>query len=147
MLCPVDDSTLLASGFGGVTSHRCPQCLGAYVPGNLLREVRAHAALELHRQRDDGGRVRPCPGDGTMMKPLHFKGIDLDICPDCHGVWLAAGQVSRLLELVQPARPANLNNVTLNGSPPRKNGFDVGDAVEGIELLSDIADVLFRIWK
>jgi hypothetical protein len=55
--------------------------------------------------------------------------------------------MSMLLELVQPARPANLNNVTLNGSPPRKNGFDVGDAVESIELLSDIADVLFRIWK
>ena len=102
---------------------------------------------ELHRQRDDAGRVRPCPGDGTMMKPLQFKGIDLEVCPGCHGVWLAAGQMSRLLELVQAARPVNLINVTLNGSSPEKNGFDVSDAAEGIGLLSDIADVLFRIWK
>lgn len=34
MLCAVDDAILLASGFGGVTSHRCPHCLGIYVPEN-----------------------------------------------------------------------------------------------------------------
>lgn len=147
MLCPVDDSILLASGFGGVTSHRCPQCLGTYVPGNLLREVRAHAALELHHQPEASGRVRPCPGDGKMMKPLHFKGIDLEVCPACHGVWLAAGQMSRLLELVQPARPAHLNNLPRAGSAPEKSGFDVNDAVDGIRLLSHLADVVVGLWK
>ncbi|MDR7048585.1 Zn-finger nucleic acid-binding protein [Duganella sp. 3397] len=88
LLCPADDTPLQASASSGYGVHRCPQCLGVSVAGSVLPAVRAHAALTLHQQPDQPARVRPCPHDGKMMKPLPYKGIEMDACPECRGLWL-----------------------------------------------------------
>jgi hypothetical protein len=40
MLCPVDHSELLVDSVDGYRVHRCAQCFGVALSGNLLREVR-----------------------------------------------------------------------------------------------------------
>ncbi len=111
MLCPVDDSELLVASFGGYQVYRCKQCLGVAVSGNLLRNVRAYAALELHKKHSDAPGVQPCPTDAKAMKSLEYKGVAMCVCPQCLGLWLKAGQLSRLLELVGPPEQTDLSKI------------------------------------
>lgn len=135
MLCPVDDSELLVASFGGYQVHRCTQCLGVAVSGNLLRDVRAYAALEMHKKRDDAPSVRPCPTDAKAMKVLEYKGVAMFVCPQCLGLWLAPGQLSRLLELVGPPKQADLSKIGQSLTTVRSS---VGPS--GIDGLGDILE-------
>ena len=148
MLCPADDTPLAASASSGYEVHRCPQCLGVAVAGNVLPAVRAHAALELHKQPDQPAHVRPCPRDGKMMKSLRFKGVSMDVCPECRGLWLEAGKLPRLLDLAQVARPVNLGRLA-GGTEIRRerSTLNLVDKLEGIWLLGDLAGLLFKFWK
>ena len=148
LLCPADDTPLQASASSGYGVHRCPQCLGVSVAGSVLPAVRAHAALTLHQQPDHPARVRPCPHDGKMMKPLPYKGIEMDVCPECRGLWLEAGQLPRLLEKVQIAAPVNLGRLA-DGTEIRqeKSSLDWQDKAEGLWLVGEVVSVLYKLWK
>jgi Zn-finger nucleic acid-binding protein len=39
-----------------------------------------------------------CPACGKDGLIVEFKGIELDYCPACHGVWFDAGELELLLE-------------------------------------------------
>lgn len=144
MLCPVDDSELNAGSFGGYAIHRCPQCLGASVNGNLLRDVRAHVTLELHKQQAPAASLRPCPKDGASMKSLAYKGIPLCACPQCLGLWLDAGKLSRLLELAGPPKQPDLS--AIGQSLPDLPHHRTADEIEGIlELSADALRVISKL--
>lgn len=38
-----------------------------------------------------------CPKDGTQLKTMSAYDLTLDVCPQCHGVWLDAGELPRLV--------------------------------------------------
>jgi Zn-finger nucleic acid-binding protein len=143
MLCPVDDAQLTAASFGGHQIYRCPQCQGVSLSGTLLVQLRAHTALQLHKQRDSVG-VQPCPVDGQSMKPIDYKGVAMCACRQCLGLWLEAGQFSRLLELVEPPRQAELSKIgqSLSGSSSSSSVDGLGDI---LEFASDILDVVGNI--
>lgn len=135
MLCPIDDAELKASNFGGYEIHRCPLCLGALVNGNLLRNVHAHVALELHKQQATTAGLRPCPKDGAAMKSLAYKGVPLCACPQCLVLWLEAGKLSLLLELAGPPRQSDLSIIgrSLQDLPGQRTAItleDVGDILD-----------------
>jgi Zn-finger nucleic acid-binding protein len=142
MLCPIDDAQLAPGSFNGHQLHRCPKCLGVSLSGTLLREVRAHAALQLHKQADTAG-IRPCPADGKAMKPLNYKGVAMCACPQCLRLWLDAGQLAQLLELVEPPKQEDLSKIGLSlPGNSSANGFDgLGDL---LEFASEVLDV---VWK
>lgn len=147
MLCPVDDSELLVDSFGGYQVHRCAQCLGVAVSGNLWRDVRAYAALEIHKNRGDALSVRPCPTDAKAMKVLEYKGVAMFVCPQCLGLWLVFDQLSRLLELVGPPKQANLSKIgqslTMVRSNVGPNGIDgLGDI---LEFSVDVFDAIGKL--
>lgn len=148
LLCPADDTPLVASASAGYGVHCCTQCLGVAVAGSVLPAVRAHAALALHQQPDQPARVRPCPHDGKMMKPLPYKGIEMDVCPDCRGLWLEAGQLPRLLEKVQIAAPVNLGRLA-DGTEIRqeKSTSNWWYWLEDIWVLGDLIGFVFKLWK
>jgi len=148
MLCPADDTPLAASASNGYEVHRCPQCLGVAVAGNVLPAVRAYAALELHKQPDQPAHVRPCPRDGKMMKSLRFKGVSMDVCPECRGLWLEAGQLPRLLEVTRPAGPVDLGRLAA-GKPlmEEKLTFDWEAKLEGATLFMYCVAFLLKLWK
>ena len=147
MLCPVDDSVLKVASFGGYQIHRCPQCLGASVNGTVLRDVRAYVALELHKQHGTAASVRPCPKDATAMKTLSYKGLALCACPQCLGLWLDAGQLSRLLELSGPPRQTDLSAIgdslaTISNNSSSGTLESLGDIME---FSSDVLDIIGKL--
>lgn len=146
MLCPVDDSELKAASFGGYQIHRCPQCLGASVNGTVLRDVRAYVALELHRQQGTAASVRPCPKDATAMKTLSYKGLVMCACPQCLGLWLDAGQLSRLLEMAGPPKQTDLSTFRDSLATIRSNSSC--GPLDGVgDIMEFAADVLDSIGK
>ena len=44
-----------------------------------------------------------CPIDGTELLVTHRDGIEIDICPQCKGVWLDRGELDKLIEMAQEA--------------------------------------------
>lgn len=44
-----------------------------------------------------------CPNCNVGMTQVHRSGVELDICPQCRGVWLDRGELEKLL---QPLREA-----------------------------------------
>lgn len=147
MLCPVDDSELKAASFGGYQIHRCPQCLGASVDGTVLRDVRAYVALELHKQHGTAASVRPCPKDAVAMKTLCYKGLALCACPQCLGLWLDAGQLSRLLELAGPPRQTDLSTIgdSLATIPSNSSCGTLESFGDIFEFSADVLDVLGKL--
>ena len=43
-----------------------------------------------------------CPRDETELKIEHYKGIEVDHCPACHGRWLDYGELDDLEALAAP---------------------------------------------
>lgn len=47
-----------------------------------------------------------CPIDGTELLVTHRDGIEIDICPQCKGVWLDRGELDKVIEKAQEAAMA-----------------------------------------
>lgn len=144
--CPVDHAELDAGSFGGYRIDRCPQCLAAAVNGNLLRDVRAFLALELHKRQGCASALL-CPNDGTAMKTLGYKGVVMDACPRCLGLWLAAGQWSRLLELAGPPRQTDLSTIgrSLARIPNASSFNNLESFADILELSADLVEAIGKI--
>lgn len=77
-----------------------------------LKEQRAKLDAERAARSDE----MKCPRCGATLGHRRYKGVTLDSCPSCHGVWLDAGELAMLAheperellrlarELEQPAR-------------------------------------------
>lgn len=40
-----------------------------------------------------------CPVCDTKLRAVEKMGVEVDICPDCKGVWLDRGELEKLIEL------------------------------------------------
>jgi Zn-finger nucleic acid-binding protein len=85
MTCPRCDVELTTSDPG--ESLQCPQCSGWFVPAS---DIRAEA-LDLATESPEQEQLR-CPGDGGVMKTVQLGDAALDVCDQCGGVWLDAGE-------------------------------------------------------
>lgn len=144
MLCPVDDAKLQAASFDGHQIHRCPQCQGVAVTGKDFREARAHAAQHMQAPVQDATRARPCPADGTAMRQLSFKDVPMCACPKCYGLWLDAGQFSRLAAIAGPASLAA--GAAIAQSTPVQENTASSDTFEAWETVIELGtDILGAI--
>lgn len=41
-----------------------------------------------------------CPVCDAKMKAVEKHGVELDICPDCKGVWLDRGELDKIVEML-----------------------------------------------
>ena len=39
-----------------------------------------------------------CPLDDTQMREITRRGVKVDVCPECRGVWLDRGELDHLIE-------------------------------------------------
>jgi len=43
-----------------------------------------------------------CPVDQTTLQMTERKGIEIDYCPNCRGVWLDRGELDKLIDTTTP---------------------------------------------
>ncbi len=70
----------------------------------LIEKARhRHSAEERQKKTEEDRRIRElhfmhCPKCGKKMKEIHVKGITLDQCGDCQGIFFDGGELDLLLE-------------------------------------------------
>ncbi len=112
MNCPkCQTATLAQFKVEGVAVDRCSTCAGTWFDvhelGQLLAEdARQVAALTrgASDQSLDQKRGR-CPRDGADLLRIYSaidRGVVLDACADCHGIWLDGGEFAKLLAARRP---------------------------------------------
>jgi len=101
--CPKCGSEIKHLGYGGIKFESCPNCHGIFLDHdevgheNLDDVVGGMAKPEAEAKHLDTLEIR-CPKcDQTMEK--HFnrykKGLLLDVCPSCKGIWFDQGEFER----------------------------------------------------
>lgn len=146
MLCPIDGSELSAALVNGYQIHRCVRCTGVSINANLLREVRAYAALDMHRRPNVEAGNLNCPADGMPMKMLVYKGIAMDVCPRCFGLWMEVRQLVSLLKLAGPPKHADLSKIGQQ-LPTLRSSAGTNDVEGWGEILDLSAEVIDAIGK
>lgn len=117
MKCPSCKNPLREKGAGGLTVDVCyGGCGGIWFDKSELEGVSARAATTLHTiWQVPVGKVkptepRPCPRcAGQVLERKWFspaQQVEIDECPHCGGIWLDAGEFSRIYEEIQGAKVA-----------------------------------------
>lgn len=47
-----------------------------------------------------------CPVCDARLRAVEKYGVEVDICPDCKGVWLDRGELEKILEMAATSGPA-----------------------------------------
>ncbi len=95
--CPRDGEMLrrffVAGLAGGVSVESCTSCLGMWVDDEEVTRLlgRRHAA-ELGRTAPEGDSRIACPRCRVGLKSLVYRGIVVDVCVLCGGVWFDEGE-------------------------------------------------------
>lgn len=130
-LCPHHGRALAVRRIeGGRKVDACPTCHGlwlapAMAAGLVGHALRPDAVAALPPARPFA--AQPCPVDGSGMRALRSRGVEIDLCARCKGVWLDAGELERLLV------------------PAAAGGSALSDVTEGAaQLAFDVAEGLLE---
>ena len=105
MICPKCKDPLRAVTVAGVEVDRCTGCEGIWFDrselGELLRQESRQTRVLQKGQDTERLDVLPgaCPRDAKPLKRTRasFKTeVDVDFCRECCGIWLDAGEFTRL---------------------------------------------------
>jgi hypothetical protein len=66
-----------------------------------LEEERLKAIADAERQRLKELHHMRCPKCGMELNEIEFKGVRIDKCFQCNGIWLDAGELETLTTLEQ----------------------------------------------
>ena len=119
-VCPRDSTLLTVQLVGPSRSYGCPTCHGLWVSGAALRSFLTSAQVSLNvpslklpaasdsapriHARDDAPR---CLCDGTtLMDRKKRLGVQIDVCPHCHAIWLDGGELLGLVNGIPRPEPA-----------------------------------------
>jgi Zn-finger nucleic acid-binding protein len=115
MKCPACKSPLLEKGAGGMTLDVCyGSCGGIWFDAGELERVSARAAATLHTIwqapliKVSVAEPRSCPRCPEQILERKWfsdlKKVEIDQCPKCGGVWLDAGEFTRIYKEIEGAR-------------------------------------------
>lgn len=103
MNCPKCSQGLEQLELEGIEVDKCTSCNGVWLDEYELEdllELDADALNELLLAGTDDStlddKVAVCPRDGTELRRLRQRGVILDCCPECQGLWLDGGEFRRL---------------------------------------------------
>jgi Zn-finger nucleic acid-binding protein len=103
--CPKCQAELLHVERSGMVLELCSACRGIWFdPGELT------TILELYKRLDPEAGVSTgakCVRSGQELREVVFPGTDVrvDVCPDCQGIWLDAGELEVLQQNVAAIVP------------------------------------------
>lgn len=118
--CPKDGTALALRSKANVCDfgqkdydfHECPSCKGIWISRHVLQRMLSDHALQkasslstFHKQlsdervfeiQDDLKGNLWCPSDGERLFVLRHKGVELDLCGSCCGMWLDKGELDKV---------------------------------------------------
>lgn len=94
--CPHHDEALARHLVANVATWKCGTCDGLWLPGAVVSRVVGRAPHWPVRA-DTAATALPCPDDGSLLRAVDADGIELDLCPTCHGLWLDRGELADII--------------------------------------------------
>jgi len=104
--CPRDNCVLVGKKIWRYDGEVCPSCSGVWLcfetVKGLYENTYIHAPSKFYHEKepnfdyDSWGSKIKCPDDGTPLETYVFRGIKIDICPSCKGLWLDRGEMEKL---------------------------------------------------
>ena len=61
-----------------------------------LLKARRHQLDERRQSQERASHYMKCPKCGADLKEQTFHHLKIDVCPDCKGTWLDAGEIEML---------------------------------------------------
>jgi Zn-finger nucleic acid-binding protein len=112
MKCPACKNPLREKGAGGMVVDICyGGCGGIWFDATELERVSARAATTLHTiwqapvNSVKSTAVRKCPRCSEQVLNRKWfseqQEVEIDQCPKCNGIWLDAGEFSRIYKEIQ----------------------------------------------
>lgn len=122
--CPRHSTALAETHVGELRVWHCATCSGMWLPAGAFHAHVGHVSVI--------GRGRPagllCPRDAQPLTAVIHRGIEVDVCGTCGGIWFDNGELQKIV--AQSSDPARR---FLDGNP----GSTVLDvATSAVDLLS-----------
>jgi Zn-finger nucleic acid-binding protein len=98
--CPRDHTKLVAETHKDVTVDACPKCKGIFLDKNELKKLSGDADLNKYLRDMVGYDVDSqliCPSCGGLMDAEHVRGVEVEVCTTCFGLWLDHGELDALV--------------------------------------------------
>ncbi len=158
MDCPKSHGRLESVNLGSIRIDRCTQCAGSWHDRDelrLLKDKEAHGDycwidFDLWKHSDqfraDKQQRYACPRDGHPMTTVRYgeSPVLVDICSDCHGVWLDRGEYDLIVAYLE-----NIVNTSTVGDylkDVREEFTEILTGPEGpITEMNDFARVLYLL--
>jgi Zn-finger nucleic acid-binding protein len=124
-LCPRHSIALVETNSGKLRVWHCATCSGLWLPAGAFHANVGHVSVV--------GRGRPagllCPKDGQPLAAVIHRGIEIDVCGTCGGIWFDNGELQKILaQSTEPAARRFLDNAS---------GSNILDVASGaVDLLS-----------
>ena len=103
--CPRHGTALVETHSGALRVWHCTTCRGLWLPSGAFHAQVGHVSA-LGRGRPAGLQ---CPNDGHPLTAVIHRGVEVDVCGSCGGVWFDHGELAKVLaRSANPAaRPGN----------------------------------------
>lgn len=98
--CPRDRTKLVATKVKDVAIDECPKCQGIFLDKNELKKLTGDADLNKYLRDMVGYDVDSqliCPSCGGLMDIEQVRGVEVEVCLTCFGLWLDHGEVEALV--------------------------------------------------
>ena len=70
----------------------------------LIKEMRA-LLDEQRREIERREHFMKCPKCGRDLKERDFEDVKIDVCPECHGIWLDQGEIGLIRHIHESRGP------------------------------------------
>lgn len=127
----------------------CYDCWGLWIDTQHLNALREqypvgsalHRATTQLRPEDSSPSELLCPFcSGRKLVQQVIRGVELEWCPDCRGIFLDKGERERLVGQPPPARPTGLAGLPL--ASPGTGRSSPWSALGVVEVLAGLAEIL-----
>jgi uncharacterized protein len=101
--CPKDQTALTPTRLRlrgpEVEVDECSRCGGIFLDADEILHLSGDHALnqQLRQGAPDDHSGRQCPECHVRMEHEYAKGVELEACPRCHGLWLDKGELAKLV--------------------------------------------------
>ena len=137
--CPHHSTALAETNVGRLRVWYCRSCSGLWLPAGAFHANVGHVSII--------GRGRPtalsCPKDAHDLTAVIHRGIEVDVCGTCGGVWFDRGELQKILaQSTDPAARRFLDN------PAGSHVLDVATSAVDLLSLTDVTgDVLSAVFE
>lgn len=137
--CPRHATPLQETHSGKLRVWHCATCSGLWLPAGAFHSAVGHVSVI--------GRGRPaglsCPADSHPLTAVRHRGIEVDVCGTCGGIWFDHGELQKILS--NSSNPAH--RFLEGNSNSGISAWDVAsvpiDVISGADLAGDVLSAIF----